>query len=133
MTPEELLDALNEAAKANQQLEFDRLERDLLNGFEGGFAGMPRELYERYLEVDRAWPVQTDVGPAGGESAPSGRLGPRLLVNARIPDQLLEWLVVVGAETGRSRSDVLTECLNAIRSDPELEGQLRRALAPPQE
>jgi hypothetical protein len=124
---DELFDALDRAAKANQQDEFDRLERDLLDRFEGGFAGMPRDVYQRYLEVDRSWPLRLQSSSSGGD-APTGGQGPRLLVNARVPEEFLEWLVALGGETGRSRSDVLTECLNMLRSEPGLEGKLRRAL-----
>lgn len=129
-TPEELLEGLLEAARENQQVEFDRLERDLLNRFEGGFAGMPRELYQRYLEVDKAWPVK-NAGAADAEarSLSTSPLGPRLLVNTRVPEELLEWLVALGVDTGRTRSDVLTECLSAIRREPELEEKIRRALS----
>jgi hypothetical protein len=127
VTLDELLDALFEAAKDNHQAEFDRLERDLLNRFEGGFAGMPGEFYQRYLEVDKAWPVQTD-SVAVPESR-SNALGPRLLINTRVPEELLEWLIALGAETGRTRSDVLSECLNAIRFEPELEAKVRTTLA----
>ncbi len=50
----DLLAALHRAARANQRDEFDRYEADLLSRF-GGFQSMPREIYERYLEIDRAW------------------------------------------------------------------------------
>jgi hypothetical protein len=129
-TPEELLDALFEAARANQQLEFDRLERDLLNRFEGGFAGMPRPIYQRYLEVDKAWPVKNS-GAAEAEvpSAATSPLGPRLEFATRVPEELLEWLVTLAVDTGRTRSDVLAECLSAIRREPGLEEKLRRSLS----
>jgi hypothetical protein len=128
-TPEELLDALLEAARENHQVEFDRLERDLLNRFEGGFAGMPRELYQRYLEVDRAWPVKNPGAvEAEARGLATSPLGPRLLVNTRIPEELLEWVVKLGIDTGRTRSDVLTECLAIIRRQPGLESQVRSAL-----
>ena len=124
---DELFDALDQAAKANQQQEFDRLERDLLDRFDGGFAGMPRDVYQRYLEVDRSWPLSTQASPVRGDAAVQAQ-GPRLLVHARLPEECLEWLAALGGETGRSRSEVLTECLYALRSEPGLEDKLRRVL-----
>lgn len=128
MTPYQLLDALLEAAKGNHQDQFDRLERDLLSRFDGGFEGMPRDVYQRYLEVDKAWPVQTEAPASENRPLTEAALGPRLLINTRVPEELLDWLITLGAETGRSRSDVLSECLAAIRRDRELEAKIRRVL-----
>ena len=124
---DQLFEALDRAAKANQQAEFDRLERDLLDRFEAGFAGMPRDVYQRYLEVDRSWPLRSNLSSSAVDG-PKERQGPRLLVNARVPEELLEWLVTLGGETGRSRSDVLTESLKILRAESGLEDKLRRAL-----
>ena len=52
-----VLAALADAARDDRKEEFDRLERELLSNFEGGFDGMPEPIYESYLAIDRLWPV----------------------------------------------------------------------------
>ena len=59
---DKLFSAMAEAVAANDQNRFDALERDLLGHFEGSFSGMPREIYDRYLEIDRGWPAAVPSG-----------------------------------------------------------------------
>ncbi len=119
---DELLAALHRAAKTNHRDEFDRHEADLLARF-GGFQGMPREVYDRYLEVDRAWPAS--LTPT--KEDPSSHV-PRLPLHVRVPDDVFAWLQELGAETGRNRPDVLTACLESIRDDPQLRKSVIEAL-----
>jgi hypothetical protein len=124
---DELFAALQRAAQANQRDEFDRHEAELLSHF-GGFQGMPRDVYERYLGVDRCWPVATSPADEDASSHVA-----RLPLHARVSDELISWLQEFGAETERNRSDVLTVCLELIRDDPELResvAALLRAGAP---
>ena len=111
---DDLFASLQQAARANQRDEFDRHEAELLSLY-GGFQGMPREIYDRYLEVDRCWPATL---PLSDDDATNHVA--RLPLHARIPDELISWLQELGAETGRNRSDVLTTCLETIRGDSEL-------------
>jgi hypothetical protein len=119
---DELLAALKSAARANHRDDFDRHEADLLGRF-GGFQGMPREIYQRYVEVDRAWPATL----YRSEEEASSRIA-RLPLHARVPDDLISWLQELGAQTGCNRSDVLTCCLEIIRTDENLRGAVVSAL-----
>ena len=111
---DDLFAALQQAAQANQRDEFDRHEAELLSHF-GGFQGMPREIYDRYLEVDRAWPATLPHLEDDASNHVS-----RLPLHARLPDELISWLQELGAETERNRSDVLATCLETIRNDATL-------------
>lgn len=125
---DELLAALDRAARGNHRDEFDRNEAELLNRF-GGFHGMPREIYDRYVEVDRAWPASL----ASIEEAASRHVT-RLPLHVRVPDEIIGWLQEFGAETGHNRSDVLTACLEIIRKDDSLREavvKMLRDLTPP--
>ena len=73
---------------------------------------MPREIYERYLEIDRAWKASLSTSPSTASSHIT-----KVLLHARVPDDLISWLHEVGAETGHNRSEVLTACLQAARDD----------------
>ena len=122
------LDALFEkmavAVSGNDHERFDELERQLLDRFEGGFSGMPQEIYDRYLELDRSWavrPTQSARRHASGGATPSSELGPRTPLTARLPEVLTSWLREVATTTGSSRSDVLAVCLQLIRTNPAIE------------
>ena len=80
----ELLEALERAARTNQRDEFDRHEAKLLARF-GGFHGMPRDIYERYVEVDRAWPASL----RSTEATASNHVT-RLPLHVRVPDELIK-------------------------------------------
>ena len=123
---EALLRALDEAAWENRQTDFDRLERQLLDRFPGGFSAMPDAVHERYVEVDRAWPAQP--GAPGEEPSTIRDLGPRTPLTARIPALLLDWLREQAMTTGRHRSDVLAVCLQMIQEDHELVTRLMERL-----
>ena len=114
---EELLAALEAAARSNEKSEFDRLERELLRRFEGSFDTMPPEVYERYLDVDRHWPI---VVAAAGSS------GRTLEIRLPLREQL--WLERLAAVTDRSLSSVIGGCLEAIRADSELKQRVRARL-----
>ena len=122
---DELLAALDRAARANQRDQFDRHEAELLSRF-GGFQGMPREVYQKYVEVDRSWPATL----VSSEEDPSSHVT-RLPLHARVPDDLISWLQELGAETGRNRSDVLTICLETIRDDESLRESVAKMLRDP--
>lgn len=122
---DELLAALDRAAKANQRDEFDRHEAELLSRF-GGFQGMPREVYQKYVQVDRSWPAAL----SSSEEEPSSHVT-RLPLHARVPDELISWLQELSAETGRNRSDVLTACLETIRDDDSLRESVAKTLRDP--
>ncbi len=123
-TVPELLEALTRAASANRKDEFDRLERELLAQFEGSFDGMPEEVYQRYLEVDRHWPVVPPTRRSGG----SDRRRERVTLEVRLPVEVEAWLREVGAECDRSRSAVVAECLDLIRGDERLAASVRNRL-----
>jgi len=129
-TVDELLELLLSAAREGRQADFDQLEHQLMQHYPGGFAAMPPNVYARYLEIDRAWPTTPggSEDPGGGERTRA--LGPRTLVTARLPDQVLGWLLEFGARVGRNRSDVLTACVLAIREDPALEERVVARLRP---
>lgn len=129
-TVDELLRALDQAASQNRQDEFDRLEDQLVRLFEGGLRGMPREVYDRYLAVDRSWPAQAPIGDRErpGSSGDPNSLGPKMLVSTRLPAVVLDWLHSVAQHTGTSRSQVLTECVRIVRSTPEVERALVKSL-----
>jgi hypothetical protein len=122
---DELLSALERAARANQRDDFDRHEAELLSRF-GGFQGMPREIYQQYVEVDRAWPASL----YRSEEEASSHIA-RLPLHARVPDELISWLQELGAQTGCNRSDVVTSCLEIIRSDASLRDAVITALGDP--
>lgn len=134
-TVSQLLHAMNAAARADRKSEFDELERELLSRFEGGFEGMPVEIYERYLEVDRAWPaVPVPPQPAadGGlehEIRPRPPLGAPTPVTVELPEELVSWLAELGDRSGRNRSEVLSECLQTLRSNEQLAAAVQKQLA----
>ncbi len=112
-----LLAELADAARDNEKAEFDRLERELLGHFDGGFDGMPEEVYQRYLDVDRHWPIAVDS---------SGSRGRTLEIRLPLREQL--WLEELSAVTDRSLSAVIAACLEAVRADTPLEGDVRTRL-----
>ena len=122
---DELLEALERAARANQRDEFDRHEAELLSRF-GGFHGMPREIYQRYVEVDRAWPASLS-----SRDGTSSNHITRIALHTRLPDELVTWLQELGAETGRNRSDVVTACLEAVQGDESLRDAVAKTLSDP--
>jgi hypothetical protein len=95
---------------------------------------MPREVYARYLAVDRGWPAiatppqrdSSTMNPGSHTSASGSatRLGPRTLVSARLPESLHEWLRELSVASGANRSEVLTACLLLIRNDPAIHSKL---------
>ncbi len=114
---DDLLTGLDNAARDNEKAEFDRLERELLGHFDGGFDGMPEDVYQRYLDVDRHWPVAVDG---------VGSRGRTLEIRLPLREQL--WLEGLAAATDRSLSAVIAECLEAVRADTPLEGDVRARL-----
>ena len=115
---EELLEALEDAARANEKSRFDRLERELLDHFDGGFDSMPSAVYERYLDVDRHWPIAVT-----GDGGASGRT-----LEIRLPMREHRWLERLAAATDRSLSSVIAGCLEAIRDDLQLSQRVRARL-----
>ena len=115
-----LLAALADAARHNEKDEFDRLERELLSHFDGSFEGMPPELYQRYLDVDRHWPIAVDSDAHGP--------GPRRTLEVRIPASDDAWLQDLAVAADRSLSAVVTECLEVLRSEARLEREVRERL-----
>ena len=118
-TVDDLLARLAEAARANQKEEFDRLERELLARYDGGFDRMPKAIYQRYLDIDRDWPIAVD-GP-GTDS-----LGRTLEV--RLPAGDLAWLEELATRTDRSLSAVVAGCVEAVREDSAVEDRVRGTL-----
>ncbi len=116
----DLLKAMASAARRNEKAEFDRLERDLLARFSGGFEGMPEEIYEHYLDVDRHWPIA--VEPVG-DAPPRRRT-----LQIRLPAAEETWLQELAVETDRSLSAVFAECIDAVRSNPDVAGAVRDRL-----
>ena len=114
---DDLLAALADAAGANEKAEFDRLERELLAHFEGGFDSMPEEVYQRYLAVDRHWPIVVDGPRSRGRT-----------LEIRLPAREQLWLEELAAATDRSLSAVIAECLDAVRADTELGRGVRTRL-----
>ena len=116
---DELLVALVDAAQRNEKEEFDRIERDLLALFDGSFDGMPEDVYQRYLDVDRHWPISVDPLSVG-----RGRrtLQVRLLAIEEA------WIQDLAVATDRSPSAVLTACIDTVRRSQELEAQVREQL-----
>jgi hypothetical protein len=114
---EDLLAGLEAAARANEKAEFDRLERELLAHFERGFDGMPADVYQQYVDVDRHWPVAVDNPRARGRT---------LAIRLPLGDQL--WLEELATATDRSLSSVISECLQAIRSSTRLKIDIRAQL-----
>ncbi len=116
----DLLKAMASAARRNEKAEFDRLERDLLARFSGGFESMPEEIYQHYLDVDRHWPIA--VEPVG-DAPPRRRT-----LQIRLPAAEETWLQELAVETDRSLSAVFAECIDAIRSNPDVAGTVRDRL-----
>jgi hypothetical protein len=134
-TVSQLLEAMGVAARSARKSEFDRLERELLSRFEGGFEGMPDEIYSRYLEVDRAWPAvpfpreeHADGDPEDG-ARPRPPVGPAVELNVELPEELVSWLAELGDASGRNRSEVLSECLQTLRWNERLVATLQERLA----
>jgi len=121
---DELLAAMQMAARENRRQDFDELEADLLDLYPGGLRGMPPEVYQRYLEVDRQWPVVVGDGRAASDP----ELGPRAVLTARIPELQIAWLVEEGARAGRTRAEVLSACLRLVEEDEQLRRRLRDRL-----
>ena len=121
---DDLLAALTDAARRNAKSEFDQLERELLGHFHGGFEGMPEDVYQRYLDVDRHWPIALEfpLSPEPGESVRRRTLLVRLVE----PDDL--WLHEMAAATDRGPSAVVAECIEAVRGDPALAETVRARL-----
>jgi hypothetical protein len=116
---DQLLAAMADAARRNEKGEFDRLERKLLDGFDGGFDGMPEEIYRRYLDVDRHWPIA--VVPASD--------GPtRRTLQIRLGAEEEAWLQELAVESDRSLSAVVAECVDAVRADSGLTDEVRGRL-----
>lgn len=99
---DDLVLALREAARANEKDRFD---------------GMPEEVYEQYLAVDRLWPIALDK---------SGTRGRTLEIRLPVRNQL--WLEKLAARTDRSLSAVIAECLDTVRTHSELEDLTRARL-----
>ena len=116
-----LLAALADAARANRKDEFDRLERELLSNFEGGFDGMPEPVYESYLEIDRLWPVLPD----GALRATASH---RRVVRVSLTATDEAWLRQLGTDADRSASAVLSACLRVIRDEAQLESRVAKLL-----
>lgn len=114
---DDLLARLADAARANEKADFDRLERELLDQFDGGFDGMPEEVYQRYLDVDRHWPIVVDDPGARGRT-----------LEIRLPLREQLWLEELAAATDRSLSAVIAECLEEARSDRDLAQRVRDRL-----
>jgi len=115
---DDLLAALRDAAEANEKADFDRLESELLALFEGGFDGMPADVHERYLGVDRHWPAAVDE---------PGSRGRTLEIRLPLREQL--WLEEFAQATDRSLSAVIAECLDALASHDALTARVRARLA----
>ena len=116
-----LLAALADAARANRKDEFDRLERELLSNFDGGFDGMPDPVHESYLEIDRLWPVVPDGAIRAAESR-------RRVVRVSLTANDEAWLRQLGTDADRSASAVLSACLRLIRDDAQLESRVAELL-----
>lgn len=126
---EELFSAMAEAVAANDHERFDVLERKLLNHFDGGFSGMPRDVYQRYVEIDRRWPATPTSAPRQpahrGESVD---LGPRTAIHMKLPEVLIDWLGDIAASYSANRSDVVTACLRVVRENPAVDAAVREQL-----
>lgn len=114
---DQLLAELADAARANEKADFDRLERELLSHFQGSFDGMPPAVYQRYLDVDRHWPIAVDGDDSRGRT---------LEIRLPLSDQL--WLEGLAASADRSLSAAIAECLEVVRSDPAVETGVRSRL-----
>ena len=117
---DQLLAEMADAARHNQKARFDQLERSLMEHFDGGFDGMPEEIYQRYLDVDRHWPIA--VEPTGGDPA-------RRTLQIRLGTSEEAWLQDLAAATDRSLSAVVAECVEAVRSDADRTAEVRSRLA----
>lgn len=116
---DELLAAMTEAARHNEKDSFDRLERQLLDHFDGSFDGMPEEVYRRYIDVDRHWPIAVEPADAGPG---------RRTLQVRLGAAEETWLQELAAETDRSLSAVVAECVDAIRGDAARSAEVRARL-----
>ncbi len=116
---DQLLAEMADAARHNEKSRFDQLERKLLDHFDGGFDAMPEELYQRYLDVDRHWPIA--VEPSGGDPG-------RRTLQIRLGTSEETWLQDLAAATDRSLSAVVAECVDAIRNDAERSEEVRTRL-----
>ena len=129
-TVDEILEALSRAARENRKADFDDLERALLARFDGSLEGMPDDLYQRYLEVDRHWPVV----PASSDDAPVSEQEARRTLSVRLPAELDMWVRDLAARVDRSPSAVLAECIRIVSDDEQesadLERRLRRSESP---
>jgi len=121
---DDLLAALADAARRNAKPEFDRLERQLLAHFHGGFEGMPEDVYQRYLDVDRHWPISLETPLAPGE----GALKRRRTLLVRLAEPAGVWLQELAAATDRGPSAVVAECIDAVRGDSALAESVRARL-----
>jgi hypothetical protein len=119
-----LLAALADAARRNAKSEFDRLEHELLTHFHGGFEGMPEDVYQRYLDVDRHWPISLSSRAASDTDTPRHRR--TLLV--RLTEAADTWVRELSAATDRGPSAVVAECIEAVRADPALAEVVRARL-----
>lgn len=122
-----LLEALADTARSNSKDDFDRVERELLSHFGGALDSMPREVYDRYLEIDRLWPV----APTGGlEAEPEADASAesRATLNLRLPTEDERFIRRLGTEVDRSASAVVAACLRIVRGDPTLGATVRAAL-----
>jgi hypothetical protein len=117
---DELLAGLADAARRNEKADFDRLERELLSHFGGSFDAMPEEMYQRYLDVDRHWPIA--VATSGN---PPDR---RRTLQVRLGTGQEAWLQEVAVSTDRSLSAVIAECIDAIRGEPQRASEVRERL-----
>jgi hypothetical protein len=116
---DELLEAMANAARRNEKSEFDQLERQLLDGFEGAFEGMPEEVYQRYLDVDRHWPIA--VEPTSDRPA-------RRTLQIRLAAEEEAWLQEVAVAADRSLSAVVAECIESVRHDADRSAEVRARL-----
>lgn len=117
---DELLGAMAEAARRNEKAAFDALERRLLARFQGSFESMPEDLYQRYIDVDRHWPIAVEpaVDPPGG----------RRTLQIRLAHDEEAWLQDLAVDTDRSLSAVIAECVDAVRHDPARTREVRARL-----
>ena len=125
---DELLAAMADAASRNEKTDFDRLESQLLDLFDGGFDGMPEEIYRRYLDVDQHWPIAV---------VPDDDRPGRRTLQVRLGSEEENWLQELAVESDRSLSAVVAECVDAVRCDParvdEVRGRLERGRRLPED
>jgi predicted transcriptional regulator len=117
---DDLLAALARAAGQNEKAEFDRIERDLLSHFGGRLDAMPEEIYQRYLDVDRHWPIAVEPS--------ADRPGARRTLLIRLGGEEEAWLQGLAVDTDRSVSAVIAECVDSVRDDPARTAEVRARL-----